>query len=141
MAVNCQQNEILERLLDAGAAASPYTGPLARETLPVRVQSMMEVNEYSRDGHRYTPLHLASLVSNRIAVSVLLKGGSEDRTRADIDERVQSGCTTEDAEMLAELPEEFGKPSNFAPVCDGRRSKAIEAFRGTVRAVGAWAAG
>ena len=110
MAVNCQSDEILERLLDAGAAASLYTGPLASGDFPIGVERMTDVYEYDRHGHRYTPLHLASLVDNPIAVSALLKGGRERRTRADVDERVQSGFRDDVEYYLAE---------------DGRRSAQI----------------
>ena len=102
MAVNCQQDEILERLLDVGAAASLYTGPLASGDFPIGVERMTDVYEYDGHGHRYTPLHLASLVDSPIVVSALLKGGRERRTRADVDERVQSGFRDDAEYYLAE---------------------------------------
>jgi hypothetical protein len=98
MAVNCREDQILECLLEAGAAASLYTGPLVAATIPVSLTHCTEVHEYDYDGHRYSPLHLASLMSSNFAVSALLKGGGggggghcECRNKAEVDERVQSG--------------------------------------------------
>ena len=91
MAVNCGQGKILEHLLEAGAAASLCTGPLDIAAFPIDFARMTEVHEYCGDGHRYTALHLASLLANPFAVSALLTGGNKDCNRADVDERVKSG--------------------------------------------------
>jgi hypothetical protein len=57
--VNCKQYETIRVLLDAGANANCYTGPL-RNRFPVR--DLIGVMEYSWKGHRYVT-HLCCVVN------------------------------------------------------------------------------
>ena len=50
MAVNCRGGKILECLLEAGAAASLYTGPLNDGGLLVSVTGCIDVYEYGYNG-------------------------------------------------------------------------------------------
>ena len=111
LAVNCKKASILESLLEAGADSNDYSGPLKKK-FPVRIRLTGEIGEYQWNGHRYTPLHMAVLMDDAVACSILLQGvkqtdrGTYKRITADVNIRVRPGFVRDQTHIEERLNRE-----------------------------------